>query len=257
MNGASADSARDDRALPGVAPRAKHVHRYRSPFVALGLAAFALAAAFDAGAAPQTKGSGQSVYKWVDANGVTHYGDAIPSEHAGAEKTVLNEQGVPVRTIPGRRTPEQLEADALRRDVEKRAQQELTLARQRDQNLLATYLTAEEIEALRDRRLEAIQAQSKVTTQYIETLRARLRQYEQQAQRHSPYNADSKAGPLPEHLANDLVRTVNELRAQEANLASKRQETALLQEQFGRDITRFRELKKIQSDYVRSTQPRS
>jgi hypothetical protein len=231
---------------------------------ALSVATVALLVHTDAGAQqqqrrPQSKGKSdvaQPVYKWVDENGVTHYGDAIPSEYADQDKTVLNEQGVPVRTIPGRRSAEQLEAEAQLREAEARAKQDLLLARQRDQNLLATYLTVEEIESLRDRRLEILEGQAKVTTQYIETLQGRLRQFEQQAQRHAPYSTEPKAGPMPEHLAEDLVRTVNEIRSQERNLDLKRQEALRLKEQFGRDIARFRELKKIETEYARTAQPR-
>lgn len=203
------------------------------------------------------RSTGKPVYKWVDDKGVTHYGDAIPPQYADQDKTVINNQGVPVATIPGRRTPEQLEEAARQRTAEERARQDQVLARQRDQNLLATYLTVEEIESLRDRRLEILEAQSKVTNQYLDTLRGRLRQLESQALRFKPYSADEKAGPMPEHLAEDLVRAVNEIRAQEQSLVTRKQESVRLQEQFARDIARFRELKKLESEYARSAQPRT
>lgn len=110
----------------------------------------------DASAAQQSRpaaGSKQQLYKWVDENGVTHYGDAIPPQYADQDKTVMNSQGIPVGSIAGRRTPEQLEAAARARAAEERQQQEKVLARQRDTNLLATYLSVDEIESLRDRRL--------------------------------------------------------------------------------------------------------
>ncbi len=225
-----------------------------------GLAVLAWSFAAAPAAADQRssgKSTGKPVYKWVDDKGVTHYGDAIPPQYADQDKTVINNQGVPVGTIPGRRTPEQIEEAAQRRNVEDRARQDQVLARQRDQNLLATYLTVEEIESLRDRRLEILEAQSKVTHQYLDTLRGRLRQLEANAQRYKPYNADEKAGPMPEHLAEDLVRAVNEIRAQEKSLETRRVESVRLQEQFARDIARFRELKKLEAEYARSAQPRS
>lgn len=218
---------------------------------------FAAAPAFAEQRSLSGKSAGKPVYKWVDEKGVTHYGDAIPPQYADQDKTVINRQGVPVGTIPGRRTPEQLEEAAQQRNAEDRARQDQVLARQRDQNLLATYLTVEEIESLRDRRLEILEAQSKVTNQYLDTLRGRLKQLETQAQRHRPYSADENAGPMPEHLAEDLVRAVNEIRAQEKSLETRRVESVRLQEQFARDIARFRELKKLEAEYARSAQPRS
>jgi hypothetical protein len=221
----------------------------------VGTVAVAILAAGPAVAAERS--TNKPVYKWVDDKGNTHYGDAIPPEYSDQDKTVINNQGVPVATIPGRRTPEQLEEAARKRTAEDRARQDQVLARQRDQNLLATYLTVEEIESLRDRRLEILEAQSKVTHQYLDTLRARLKQLESQSQRYRPYATSEKADPMPEHLAEDLVRTVNEIRAQEKSVETRKLESARLQEQFARDISRFRELKKLESEYARSAQPRT
>ena len=39
------------------------------------------------------------LYKWVDENGVTHYGDAIPPEYSKQTHDVLNEQGRKVGTV--------------------------------------------------------------------------------------------------------------------------------------------------------------
>lgn len=197
------------------------------------------------------------VYTWVDKDGVQHFGDSVPAEYAEQDKTVLNSHGVPIATIEGHRTPEQIEAAARKKAAEEKAKQDAVLARQRDQNLLATYLTVEEIEALRDRRADILEAQARVTIQYLDGLRAKLAALEKQALAFKPYNPAEDAAPLPEHLAEDLVRTVNDVRSQERNLETKRTETQKLREQFGRDIARFKELKKIESDYVRSVQPRS
>jgi hypothetical protein len=241
-------------ARPAPAPRPR-----RTPTSALATAAglllcAALAVPSAAGAA---EGKKVPVYKWVDEKGVTHYGDAIPPQYADQDKTLISPQGVPVGEIPGRRTPEQLDREKQQREAEERAKQDVILARQRDQNLLATYLSVEEIESLRDRRAEILDAQAKVTSQYIDTLRARLTQFETQVQRFKPWNAAPAAVPMPEHLAEDLVRTANEIRSQEKNLAMKQQEAVKLQEQFARDIARFRELKKIESEYARGVQPRT
>jgi hypothetical protein len=245
-------------ARPAAEPR--HRSAPRTGFVPLaGTALLALCAAVPllASAANPGENKNLQLYKWVDEKGVTHYGDAVPPQYADQDKTVMNNQGIPVGAIPGRRTPEQLEAAARARAAEERAQQEKIMARQRDQNLLATYLTVDEIESLRDRRLDILESQAKVTSQYLETLRQRLHGYETQAQKFLPYNGDARAVPMPERLADDLVRTVNEIRSQQRNLDQKKQEALRLTEQFSRDIARFKELKKIESDYLRSAQPRS
>ena len=46
----------------------------------------------------------QKVYKWVDADGNVYYGDSVPAEFSERPKEVLNDHGVTVRNIEGKRT---------------------------------------------------------------------------------------------------------------------------------------------------------
>ena len=237
-------------ASPVPSMSARHTRRLlrsAAAFALLAVAAMAVAA---------NEGRKQPVYKWTDEKGVVHYGDQVPPQYADQDQTVLNSQGVAVGTIAGKRTPEQLAAEAARKAAEDRAHRETLLAQQRDQNLLATYLTVEEIESLRNRRVEILDGQAKAQGQSLEQLRARQHQLEQQTQRFKPYNAAGSAPLLPERLAEDIVRTAADIRTQERNVELKREETTTVREQFARDIARFRELKKVEADYGRAPQTR-
>ena len=192
------------------------------------------------------------VYKWVDEKGVVHYGDAVPPQYADQDKTIFNSRGVAVGSIAGKRTPEQAAAEAAQHKADERASETAQQNRRRDQNLLATYLSVEEIEALRDRRAEILDAQARVTSQYLEQLRGHQKQLEQQAQRFKPYNAAPNAAQMPEPLAEGLVRTTGELAAQQRNLDLKHQEIDKLQAQFASDIARFKELKRTDTDSNRN-----
>jgi hypothetical protein len=46
----------------------------------------------------------QRVYRWVDSDGVVHYGDAVPPQFAEHDRDILNEQGVSVGFEEGRVT---------------------------------------------------------------------------------------------------------------------------------------------------------
>ena len=219
------------------------------------LAASAACAAGAFAATQRDPSSKQQVYKWVDEKGVVHYGDAVPPQYADQDKTILNSQGVPVGTIPGKRTPEQAAAEAAQHKAEQRAHDVALQSRQRDQNLLATYLSVEEIEALRDRRAEILDAQARVTSQYLDQLRGRQKQLEQQALHFKPYNTAADAPQIPERLSEDLVRTTGDIATQQRNLEVKRQELEKLKAQFASDIARFKELKRIESDYNSSASP--
>ncbi len=225
----------------------------------LCLASLAAPLAPAGAATPQShEGKHAPVYKWVDEKGVVHYGDAIPPQYADQDKTILNSQGVPVGSIPGRRTPEQAAAEAAQRKAEEHAKELAVQNRQRDQNLLATYLSVEEIESLRDRRAEILDAQARVTGQYLEQLRGHQKSLEQQASRYRPYNTSPNAPQMPERLAEDLVHTASDIGTQTRNLEVKRQELEKLKAQFASDIARFKELKRIQTEYnAGGTTPRS
>jgi hypothetical protein len=181
------------------------------------------------------KSKEETVYKWVDEKGVVHYGDSVPAQYSKQERRVLNEQGVEVGRLEAQKT----EAQAAAEDAQRRS---VAGAHQRDKILLTTYVSEEQIEQLRDQRLDLIDGQVKVTTLYLETLHDRLEKLHEQAQFYRPYNVDG-GGPMPDQLAADLVRTINEIRVQRRALDGKRKEESVLREQFAADLERYRELK--------------
>ena len=233
-------------APPGLRDRMRTILKHASCSLVL-LALTAAAPARDA-----SSGKTQ-VYKWVDEKGEVHYGDSVPPQYTDQDKTLLNAQGVPFATIPGRRSPEQMQTEAARRAAEDRVRDRANLSRRRDQNLLATYLTVEEIESLRNRRADILDGQARVTGQYLEQLHAKQRQLEEQARHFQPYSTAASTQRLPERIAEDLVHVTLEIAAQQRNLEIKRQDSENLKAQFASDIARFRELKKIESDYARGT----
>ena len=91
----------------------------------------------------------KNVYKWEDADGNLYYGDSIPAEFAERPKEVLDESGVTIGMLEGKKTEEQLEQERI--DNERRVAQELQI--RADRALLATYLSVDEIELHRDRRV--------------------------------------------------------------------------------------------------------
>ncbi len=195
---------------------------------------------------------GSTLYKWVDEDGVTHFGDAVPAQYADREKQVLNSQGVQVGTIAGRPTAEEAARLAAEKAAEDNARTTQMHDRERNQHLLATYLSVGEIESLRDRRVEILDGQARVTQQYL----AHLREHEHlllvQVQRFKPYSTLANAGPMPDRVAEDIVRTESDIVNQERNLDGKRQEALSVKEQFDSDIERFRQLKKVESELNRS-----
>jgi hypothetical protein len=197
-------------------------------------AAVLVAGAWGAGA----PSSPHKVYKWVDEQGVTHYGDQIPPEYAAQAHGVINNQGIEVEHTDAQKTPEQLAAEDQRKlDAEQRAS--------RDRNLLSTYGSVQEIERLRDQRLSLLSDQIKLKEQFLETLNVKMSKLKVTSSRYKPYNSDPKAPPMTDQLAEDLVRVGSDIHTQEENLRQKRTEQTNMNQEFEGDIARFKELKGI------------
>lgn len=186
--------------------------------------------------------SREAFFRCKDGRGQTHYGDSMPVACTGFDTEVLNDNGMVLRVIEG----EQTKAARLAREaVEAKARKEREARDLRDRTLIDTYLTVEDIERLRDQRLEQVLAQYRVTEQNMVNLRERQGRLESQIARFRPYNDNPSAPPLPDHLAEEMVNTVNSLRVYEQSLARNRQEQQQLKASFDADIRRFKELKGI------------
>jgi hypothetical protein len=209
------------------------------PTTTSAAAALLLAAPFLVLAAgPGQPPSGDEVYRCRDANGRFVYGQAIPAPCMEQDIEVLDGSGRVVRVIPGRRSMEEAAAQKAQEDAVK-------ASAQRDRTLLATYLSVADIERLRDQRLELLEQQSRVTEQYIANLRERETRLMADVQRFRPYNDSPNAPPVPDHLAEEMVNTVNGLVVYEEELTKNTAERNKLRAEFDADITRFKELKGV------------
>ena len=182
----------------------------------------------------------EAFYRCRDASGQTHYGDGMPPACQGFDTEVLDNRGMLLRVIEGEATRN----ERLKREAAEAAlRQQRETREQRDRMLIETYLSVADIERLRDQRLDLLIAQYKVTEQNIANLRERQRRMETQVARFKPYSDSPNAPPLPDHLAEEMVNTVNSLRTYQEMLVNNRREQAQLKTNFDSDIKRFKELK--------------
>jgi hypothetical protein len=193
----------------------------------------AAAAALPAAAGPPGT---DVVYRCRDVRGLIHVGQSIPAECMERDVDVIDGRGRVVRVIPGRRAQEAVAAQQAADQAEKDRTR-------RDRTLLATYLSVADIERLRDQRLELLEQQAHVTRQYIANLREREARLMGDVQRFRPYSDKPNAPPLPEHVAEEIVNTVNGLQVYEQELAKNTVEQDRLRAEFGSDIQRFKELR--------------
>ena len=200
----------------------------------LRFSAFLLTVAMLAG----TSVHAEQVFRWVDKDGQVHFGDSVPAEYAEQEKIIMNEEGVRIGRIAGRATPEELAA--MRAAEEAKAAKERAM--RADRALLATYLSVNEIERHRDRRVELLEAQAQVSELYLSNLRKRLVSLLDEASDYKPYTVDPDAPMIRPVLAEDIKDTKDRIITYESRIANHRREAQSLRDEFQLAINRYTQL---------------
>ena len=183
-------------------------------------------------------------YKYIDEDGNLVFTDKPPPESADKPKDVVNNQGVTVDQVEGRKTEEQLAAEAAAKALE--VNKELQF--RADQALMNTYISVAEIEMHRDRRIELFQAQARVTELYLRNLQRRLNELKTEAGRYKPYNSDPAAETIDPNLVEDIGETENSIDRHNENLKRFRDEEQRIVDRFEGDIQRFKTIKGISAD---------
>ena len=205
------------------------------PFLATVLSGLLVASAAHA-QSKSSQGGAKQTYKWTDDQGVTHYGDSVPSEYSQREQRVLNSQGLEVQKRQAEMTPAEAAAFAAKQKEESRR-------KQHDMFLISTYPSVKEIENVRDIRLDQINGQITAAEGYIFSLTTRGEELKRRAQLFAPYNTKPGARRMPDDLAEEMVRVMSELRTQNSALNTKHTEHQSVVAQYDEDIKRFKELR--------------
>lgn len=177
------------------------------------------------------------LYKWVDEQGVTHYGDTIPPQYAGQGRSELDRSGMTVKRVPAALTPEQRKAKEEAALEQKRQQQEALERKRRDTALLDSYSNVGEIDLARDRNLQHEDALIQSTQLRLKAVQARLAGYRKREA------ALAKAGrPAPPDLAEDSAAAKRESDALGESLRRQQQEREAIRLRYEADKQRYREL---------------
>ena len=189
---------------------------------------------------PATAGA---LYKWIDDNGQIRYSDRLPPSQARKKHQQLNSQGVVLSTKEAAKTDEQLaaEAEAARKLEEENARLAKLKEAQdkKDQVLLLTFSSEEELGIARDNRLDVLDSVIQLIKKSISTTQQRLDELQGSAD--TLYL--SKGKEVPGGLAQKIEHFTRKLENRNAQLASKLAEQDKINQQYERDVARFRELK--------------
>lgn len=147
------------------------------------------------------------LYRWTDAQGNVHYSDKLPDSQAQG-LTELDQRGM-VRKTPEKRASA---GDLARQQEEQKA---LLEQKRRDRALLDSFSSPAEIDALRDRQINAVQARQQTILVRAQELQGKQAKLKQQADA-----LRQKKKKIPEALTQDMLAADKD--ADRLNLESKK-----------------------------------
>ena len=196
----------------------------------------ALALAGPAGAAPAAGGSGSGkFYCCTDLAGKYVCGDILPQACYGRAYRELGADGRTVREIDAPLTAEQRARRAA--EEEERRQEAVRQKEQqrKDQALLDTYVSLEDIEAMRKRTLDDVRQSIRNAETRIVEIKALRKKFENEAEFY-------KKKAMPAEIQKGLADTEFEVKAQESIIESKKKDMVTIQAKYDDDRKRFLDL---------------
>ncbi|HEY9101677.1 DUF4124 domain-containing protein [Chitinimonas sp.] len=127
--------------------------------------------------------AGERLYKWVDENGKVQYSDKPPLQQNQKGMTELNRQGQTVRQFEGVLTPEQRAAKEAELQKQRAEMQKQEEARRRDKALMSSFNKTGEIDAIRDRNIEQLNAGIQSDQIRLGAVRKRIETFDKQVER--------------------------------------------------------------------------
>ncbi|MCP3668168.1 MAG: DUF4124 domain-containing protein [Gammaproteobacteria bacterium] len=188
------------------------------------------------------------LYRWVDSQGKVHYSDKVPPEEASHARSELDQQGIETRRVDAAKTPEQIaqEKELKRLRIEK--QKLIEAQQEKDNVLLRTFRSEDDIVMTRDGKVTAIDVQIQVVRSNISRLKAKLADLQKKA---AMLERQGKAiSPL---FLKDIENTRISLKQSYEALIHEEQEKELTRERFNQDLAHFRKLKRLEGEHLPET----
>ncbi len=182
----------------------------------------------------------QNRYRWTAEDGSTRISDRIPPDAAKYRIEVLNARGLVVRVIEAQMTEEQRAEAEVQAQLEEEARIQRENQARHDRMLLQSYTSVSDIERARDNRLQALEAQIRVSQAAVDRQHTNHEELKTQAER-----IEASGRPVPEDLAQRLATAKQQLEANQRFVDTRQRERDELMAQFEADIERYRVLRGI------------
>ncbi|HAF45813.1 MAG: hypothetical protein A2100_03565 [Sideroxydans sp. GWF2_59_14] len=175
------------------------------------------------------------LYKWVDKNGQTHYGETIPPEYANRD-TKLLEKG---------RVSERNDGFDVKQQQESKVDPEVARAakeaKRHDEALLNTYSNEKEIDLSRDRNLLQVEARVNSYTTMLKSAKESLDGLYKERDA-----LTQKKRKIPQSLTDDITEGEALIAKRQKELDTSQKEMDGVKARYAADKQRYRELKGLE-----------
>lgn len=180
-----------------------------------------------------------TIKKWVDENGVTHYGTAVPPRYVEKGHSELNERGIEVKRHERAPTPEEIEREKALAALRAEQQELLKEQQARDRILLNLYRNEDDLIMARDGKISQLDGQIKLAHKEIRRLKDRLSDFQAAAA-----EAERKGKKLTDRQQANLQSTQRSIEKSYATILSREDEKLATIEKYDFDLARFRKLRR-------------
>jgi len=190
------------------------------------------------GLLPAMATAATAIKKWVDANGVTHYGTSVPPEYISKPHTQLNERGMTIRRIDRAKTDEEIARERELEELRKDQQRAIAEQRAKDRILLNMFRTEDDLIMSRDGKLAQVNAQIRLKKAHVERLKGRLAKWQAAAAQRERQGKK----PTAKQLEN-LQELEQQLENAYVSIVEKETIKNRISEQYAYQLRRFTQLK--------------
>jgi DNA repair exonuclease SbcCD ATPase subunit len=169
------------------------------------------------------------LYKWVDENGTTHYGETIPPKYANR-----NAQTFDKGRVQERETLRDKKANTHTKILSAEEEQ----AERRDNALINTYSSEKEIDLSRDRNLQQVEARISSYSTLLKSANENLDGLQQEQER-----LVKQGRKIPKSLEEDLANAKQRIEQFQSELDTNKAELDAVKARYAADKARYRELK--------------
>lgn len=194
--------------------------------------------------------------KWVDEKGNTHYGDRVPPTYLKKEHSLLNEQGIIIRTTEASKTDEELSREEKEQKIKNKENSIRLIAERKqalhDKMLLDTFTTETDLVHAIEARVDTVNSQIALAETLIKNYETRL---ENVKLRIKTITASGRTPPENLHIE---IKTIGkQMDKNFTYIEDKTNERTEILKTFEKNVQRYRALTKLKQQRQEDSKKRN